>query len=281
MRGRRAGLGPLRASVALAVVCAACGDNAPPPLVDPGTSGPPVDTVALSAAFAEHDVVGTMVVRRLSDGATWLHAPARADSGFVPASTFKIVNAAIALESGVVEGPDDTFLWDGEVRSIEAWNRDHTLLSAMAVSAVPVYQRIARATGPERMARWVERLGYGNATIGDDVDRFWLDGPLRTSAAEQVDFLARLVSGRTPLSPGTVEIVGALTLVEDRPDGALHAKTGWADVAEVGWWSGWTIVGDETYAFSLNIVMPDAADAPKRIAVGRQALAAIGALPGG
>ncbi len=33
---------------------------------------------------------------------------------------------------------------DGVTRSIEAWNKDHTMRSAIAVSAVPVYQEIAR-----------------------------------------------------------------------------------------------------------------------------------------
>ena len=48
----------------------------------------------------------------------------------------------------MVADPDkDVFKWDGVTRPIEAWNKDHTLRSAIAASAVPVYQEIARRIG--------------------------------------------------------------------------------------------------------------------------------------
>ena len=72
----------------------------------------------------------------------------RSGEARLPASTFKIPNSLIALETGVVEDPDkDVFKWDGVKRSIEAWNMDHTMRTAIAVSAVPVYQEIARRIG--------------------------------------------------------------------------------------------------------------------------------------
>lgn len=233
----------------------------------------------LTEAFIENDAVGAMVIRRLSDGQEWVHASARADTAFLPASTFKIVNAAVALETGVAATADDRYEWDGVERGNAAWNRDHTLKSAMSVSAVPVYQRIARSIGHERMSEWLDRIDYGNADISGGIDRFWLTGGLRTSAREQVDFLSRFVSGQTPFSARTVEIVSDLTLVEEGPGWALHAKTGWADETAIGWWSGWTHFGDETYAFALNMVMSDVESAPLRVEIGREALTAVGALP--
>ena len=220
-----------------------------------------------------------MVIRRLSDGREWVHAPARADSTFLPASTFKIVNASIALETGVVDGPDDRFGWDGIERGVAAWNQDHTLRSAMAASAVPVYQEIARRIGPDRMAEWLDRIEYGNADIGGGVDRFWLTGDLRTSARDQVEFLSRFATGATAFSPRTVDLVSEMIRTDEGPGWALHAKTGWADVAEIGWWAGWTRVGGEIHVFALNMAMTDVDSAPRRISVGREALAAVGALP--
>ena len=56
----------------------------------------------------------------------------RARIGFLPASTFKIPHALIALETGVVADVDkEVIRWDGVPREIEEWNRDHTLRSAM------------------------------------------------------------------------------------------------------------------------------------------------------
>jgi beta-lactamase class D len=209
--------------------------------------GPPAPDAALTAAFDAESARGTMMIRRVSDGREWVHAPARADSGFIPASTFKIANAAIALETGAVTGPDEFFPWDGVERQFGGWNRDHTLHTAMAASAVPVYQEVARRIGAPRMAEWLRRLDYGNADIGGGLDRFWLTGELRISAREQLDFLTRFVRAELPLSHETRAAVASMILTDSGDDWALFAKTGWA------------------FEF--------------RIRIGRAALAAVGALP--
>jgi len=234
----------------------------------------------LARAFAAESATGTMLVRRLSDGREWVHNPARADSAYLPASTFKIVNASIALETGVVSGPGESFRWDGVQREFESWNQDHTLRSAMAASAVPVYQEVARRIGEPRMSQWLRGIGYGNTDTGGGLDQFWLTGALRTSAREQVDFLERYLTGRTPFRAATVDSVSAM-LVNNRGEGwSLYAKSGWAFEVQLGWWVGWTRYRGETYVFALNMAMPDASYAPRRMRIGRAALAGIGALPG-
>ena len=234
----------------------------------------------IAAAFATENATGTMVIRRLSDSREWVHNPARADSTFVPASTFKILNAVIALEEGVASGPDHSFPWDGVEREFQIWNRDHTLATAMSASAVPVYQEVARAIGEERMTRGLAEAGYGNGSIGGGIDRFWLTGGLRTSARDQVDFLSRLASGTLPFSRQTLEQVAGMLVVEQEEGWTLRGKTGWAFEVDLGWWVGWAEHGGETFAFALNMAMPDAAsDPPKRVRIGREALIAVGALP--
>src|SRR5260221_8767466 len=109
----------------------------------------------------------------------------------LPASTFKIPNSIIALETGVVTDPDkDVFKWDGVTRSIEAWNRDHTMRSAIAASAVPVYQEIARRIGQERMQKYVDLLEYRNRDIGGRIHQFWPTGQLPHAPDQQIEFLA-------------------------------------------------------------------------------------------
>lgn len=253
----------------------------------PERDGPPEPSAlsesadaVLDSIFAAESAVGTMVIRRLSDGREWVHNPARADSAFLPASTFKIANAAIALETGVASGPEEAFPWDGVEREIEAWNQDHTLRTAMAASAVPVYQVVARRIGEERMSEWLRRIDYGNADIGGGIDRFWLIGDLRTTAWQQVDFLTRFATGETPFSAGTEASVADMLVNGSGEDWVLYGKTGWAFEVELGWWVGWTEYRGETYLFALNLDMPaGATDAPKRVSIGRAALVAVGALP--
>jgi beta-lactamase class D len=156
----------------------------------------------------------------------------------VPASTFKIANALIGLELGAIRDAEFTIPWDGIEREFAAWNRDHTLRSAIEASAVPYFQELARRVGRDRMARWVEELSYGNAQVGDRVDQFWLEGPLAISPVEQLEFLRRFATGALPLSTRSLEIVRDILVLERRESLLLRGKSGWGhphQPGELGW----------------------------------------------
>jgi len=55
----------------------------------------------------------------------------------MPASTFKIVNSIIALETGVVENDSTMFKWNGEKRRLPIWEQDLTFRDAFHFSCVP------------------------------------------------------------------------------------------------------------------------------------------------
>jgi beta-lactamase class D len=155
----------------------------------------------LAKRFFALGTTGTFVGYKVDDYLIIASDKVRSGEGKLPASTFKIPNSIIALETGVVEDPDkDVFKWDGVTRSIEAWNKDHTLRSAIAASAVPVYQEIARRIGQERMQKYVDLLDYGNRDIGGGIDQFWLTGNLRIDPIQQIDFVDRLRRGVLPVS---------------------------------------------------------------------------------
>src|SRR5690606_18887771 len=90
----------------------------------------------------------------------------RARQRFVPASTFKITNSLIALETGVVKDADEVIPYGGKPQRVKEWERDMSMRDAIAVSNVPVYQELARRIGLERYKAWLERLKYGNREIG-------------------------------------------------------------------------------------------------------------------
>ncbi len=60
----------------------------------------------------------------------------RSDMRFSPASTFKIPNTLIALETKIVHSEDFLFKWDGTDKGLQQWNSDQTLESAMRISCV-------------------------------------------------------------------------------------------------------------------------------------------------
>src|SRR5690606_26270393 len=131
---------------------------------------------------------------------------------FLPASTFKIPNSLIALETGIASGADFALAWDSTAVPPQPWWPDawrqpeQTLRSAFQHSVVWYYQELARRIGEERMATYVAQFDYGNHDIGGGIDQFWLDGALRISPMEQVAFLQRFYQGDLGISDSTTAI---------------------------------------------------------------------------
>ncbi len=236
------------------------------------------DEPELVALFEEAGVTGTLVMFDVDRDVLRVVNPARANRRYVPASTFKILNTLIGLETGVVEGPDTRFRWDGEPREIEAWNRDHTLESAFRESVVWVYQAIARAVGLERMRALVRASGYGNGAVGGAVDRFWLSGPLAISAREQVEFLQRMYFGELPFGEQTIERVQSIMLVEREGGSELFGKTGWARRVgpDLGWLVGYHQSERGLTFFAVNLDIREPRDAHLRMPLVKRALATAG-----
>lgn len=234
---------------------------------------------SLDDEFARHGLIGTFARLDLAtDRITLVNEP-RAQKRYVPASTFKIPNSLIALETGVVTGPDEVFKWDGRPALMKEWERDMTFSEAIRVSNVPVYQQIARRVGLKTYEDWLDRLGYGNANPGTTVDRFWLDGPLTISAIEQTSFLAALALQELPMSKTAQSAVKEMLLQETRDGCRLYAKTGWLRTDQIGWWVGWVEGNGRIDTFALNIDLPTERDLPKRKEIGLALLARLGIYP--
>ena len=238
---------------------------------------------ALAKRFADVGTVGTFVGYKVEDYLIIASDKNRSGEDRLPASTFKIPNSLIALETGVVEDPDkDVFKWDGVERSIAAWNKDHTLRSAIAVSAVPVYQEIARRIGQERMQKFVDLLDYGNRDIGGGIDQFWLTGALRIDPMQQVDFVDRLRRGVLPVSKRSQELVRDILPVTKVGEAVIRAKSGLlgAERGEpsLGWMVGWVEKGAAQTVFALNMDCLQPRHIADRMTLTQACLTDIGAL---
>jgi beta-lactamase class D len=149
----------------------------------------------------------------------------RCTQPFLPASTFKIFNSLVALETDVA--PDDQLVikWDGVSRRPE-WNRDMTMNEAFKVSCLPCFQEIARRIGPGKMQHYLDTVKYGNMKMAGRIDSFWLNNSLQISADEQVGFLKKMYFTELPFSERTQRIVKTMMLQEQTPDYNLYYKTG-------------------------------------------------------
>lgn len=222
---------------------------------------PPPEEVDLSRFFPGAEA--TFVLLDGQTGQIVRHNPERARQRFSPASTFKIPNSLIALETGVATGQDFPLAWDPAVAPPQSWwrdswKRDQTLRTAFRQSVVWYYQELARRIGPERMQTYVQRFDYGNGDLSGGIDQFWLRGGLRISADEQVDFLRRFYRGEVGASPRSTQIVKNLMLAEESSEYMLHGKSGTTMVdgyedRELAWFVGYVDHGNQVHFFALNM----------------------------
>ena len=209
----------------------------------------------LKKIYENHNVVGSFILYDLKRKTFIRVNPERTKEGFLPASTFKIVNSIIALEEKIVPDENYTIKWDGIKREYPQWNRDHDLKSAFRNSVVWYYQILARKIGKARMKKYLSRLQYGNGNLSSSISTFWLQGGFRVTQEEQIDLLLRLYNEKLPVSNRTMRIVRRIMISEMHPDYTIHSKTGmtYQGRKTIGWWVGYIKKRDNAYFFANNI----------------------------
>jgi beta-lactamase class D OXA-10 len=216
--------------------------------------------------FAAEKIQGVLVLCKNTSVTCITNSKSRANTAYLPASTFKIPNALIALELGIIESQHQVFKWDGKSRSLKQWEKDFNLRGAMQASAVPVFQQFAREIGENRMKNFLHRFAYGNENLAGGIDRFWLDGGLRISALQQIIFLEKLFQDRLPFSKYNQLMVKDAMISDATSTHLLRSKTGYTlgapgygDKSQTGiaWWVGWIEKETEVYFFAINIDVSD------------------------
>ncbi len=263
------------------------------PAVSPSASSPTATAASTATSmeirpewaryFEAFDVTGSFELYDLKANHMLYYNPERAATRFIPASTYKILNALIALETGVVTDENTVIKWDGTQWPIESWNHDQTLQSAIQESIVWYFQEVARRIGRERMQRYVDLVGYGNQDITGKIDSFWLDGALRISSDEQIAFLVRLYKGDLPFSERAINIVKKMLVVDSTDNYTLRAKTGWAlrVTPQICWYVGYIETGGNVYFFAMNYesAHPDANFGDGRWSIAQSILQDLSLLP--
>lgn len=208
--------------------------------------------------FQKFNLVGSFTLYDYKASKYIRYNPQRSAQRFIPASTFKIMNSLVGLETGVVTDENFVIKWDGTQFPYSTWNHDQTLQSAITNSVVWYYQEVAQRVGRERMQHYIDAVGYGNQDISGSIDSFWLNGPLRISAEEQINFLVRLYKGDLPFSERTMEIVKKILVIEKTNDYTIRAKTGSGIkvIPPVGWWVGYVEENNNVYFFATTVESP-------------------------
>ncbi len=208
---------------------------------------------------------GTLIISSLDGSKEWIHDPRRSEERFLPASTFKIPNTLISLQERIVSDENFRFHWNGVRTDVDDWNQDQTLKSAFQRSCVWCYQELAVQVGLKKYETYLQKMEYGNLKTGKDVRTFWLEGDLRISAREQIDFLKKLYLRKFAFDSKYYEILRKIFLVVRNQDFSLFAKTGWAQSdPSIGWYVGYLETKTEVWFFALNLDIRDKKDLPLR-----------------
>jgi len=220
----------------------------------------------LKKFFDEAGLTGGIYIYDLKQNKYTVYDRQRMDTGFVPASTSKIIHSLIFLDSGAVQDENETLKWDGVKRSVEAWNQDQNLRSALKVSAVWFYVEVSKRVGREKMQKYYDAAQYGNRNTNGFGDAYWVKGDLRVTPREQIEFLVKFYQNRLPFSPQVISVVKDILIEEKTANYTLRAKTGWSDAysPQIGWWVGYVERGADVYFFATEIDINKDADAAKR-----------------
>ena len=215
----------------------------------------------LKRFFDEYRVNGTFALFNNGTGQFTIYNLKRyRDSSYLPASTFKIVNSLVGLQTGKITNDSMVIKWDGIERPIKDWNKDLTMYQAFRVSAVPYYQEVARRIGKDTMQLWLDSLGYGTKKIKTRIDSFWLDNSLKIKPDEELGLVKKLYFNQLPFFDTYENIVKRAMLFEDNSNYRLSYKTGWGrseNGDQLAWIVGWIEENKHPYFFVLNFESSD------------------------
>ncbi len=209
----------------------------------------------LKKYFDEYGHDGCFVLYDLNKDSYIKYNSQRCSEEFIPASTFKIFNSLVGLETGAVKNEFEVFKWDSVNRFYDSWNQDLDMVNAFKYSGVWYYQELARRIGEKQMQHYVTLNKYGNQNISGGIDMFWLDGGIRISADEQIEMLKKLYHNKLEFSQRSMDIVKRIMIYDKTDDYTIRAKTGWALRVEdqVGWFVGYVEKSSDVYFFAINL----------------------------
>ncbi|SDZ39050.1 bla regulator protein blaR1 [Evansella caseinilytica] len=202
------------------------------------------------------DFAGSFVLYDANNDQYTIYNENESTARYSPASTYKIYSALFALESGVITEDNNQLIWDGTEHLYEEWNQDQDLYTAMKYSVNWYFQHLDRQTGSEQLQHYFQQIHYGNQTLSNQIDNYWLDSSLKISPVEQVEVLKKFYANEFAFDEANVTTVKESMYLEERNAARLFGKTGSVTVNDEqgeGWFVGYVEADDNTYFFAVHI----------------------------
>lgn len=223
----------------------------------------------LSKPFEECKIAGSITLYDYN-AKKWISSNID-DSNYatLPASTFKIINTLIALESGVVANENEIIRWPGATDTVKYGYRpdiyhDMSMKEAFKASAGWAYVELAKKIGKENYRKYLTACNYGNVNLSQEDDDFWNFGNFAVSPANQIKMLVGIYEESLPFKKESLRILKNMMIEEQKEDYTLRAKTGWTRDGgkDTGWWVGYVERDDNAYFFATRLIKDRATPNP-------------------
>ena len=208
----------------------------------------------LSSNFG--DYTGSFVLYDQSADKWNIYNMEHASTRVSPNSTYKIYDALLGLESGIITPEHSTFTWNGEPYPFNSWEADQDLTSAIHNSVNWYFQAIDSQAGFEAVRTFLQTINYGNQNTGTNLNLYWTDFSLKISPIEQVELLQDFYQNNFHFDSKNIQAVKKALLLSTTSSGSLYGKTGTGRVngKDVnGWFIGYIETANNTYYFATNI----------------------------
>lgn len=179
----------------------------------------------------------------------------------LPASTFKIINLLIALETNTIKNENEIVKWIGRTDTIKYGYRpeiyhDMSVKEAFELSAGWVFVEFSKKIGKDTYRKYLAECRYGNNNLSQIDADFWNFGDFAISPRNQVEFLKSLYEEKLPFSKRNINIVKRVMIAEQHENYVIRAKTGWTRESNIntGWWTGYIETKSGTYIFATRLL---------------------------
>ena len=213
-----------------------------------------ISPLDVSAIFGSYDGSFVLCDNHLD---SWkIYNLEEANKRIPPDSTYKIYDALLGLESGIITPEHSSMAWNGEHFSYSAWENDQDLNSAMQNSVNWYFQTMDSQLGLNKIQEFLNEIEYGNQTTSSNLKLYWSDFSLKISPIEQVELLKKFNTNGFHLhSQNVLSVKNAIKIV-GTSDGTFYGKTGTGciDGQDInGWFIGYIETSNNIYYFATNI----------------------------
>ena len=217
--------------------------------------------VDLNKPFRDGNMHGSTTIYDYKNKKWIFNDPVDANVQSLPASTFKVINLLIALETGVIKDENAVVKWTGNQDTARYGYRpdiykDMTVKNAFEVSAGWVFVELAKKIGKERYRHYLKLCHYGNQDLSEKGTDFWNFGQFAISPKNQVDFLMKVYEEKLPFSKRNMDILKKVMITETNNEYCIRSKTGWTrfNGNDTGWWVGYVERKDNVYFFATRLI---------------------------